>query len=402
MLIQFVVENYRSFKNAAILSLEGDDSKYLNDNFVNIGNSKCLKVVSIFGANAAGKSNLFKALTAAILIVRKSNSLQPNQPIGCVVPYAFEQEVINKPTKFEFTFIHNNKKFKYGFGATANKIFTEYLYAYKSAKKSIIFERDNKGYNIPGSLQKELQPLTQRTLPNKLFLAVATTWNSQYTKDAFSWFMEKIDTYSQDNTLNELAKFNSVDKVYNEKLKQFTLGILHHADINITDYNVQMGVPLPFFINSPMFSMSTQHIINNDGEVMKKPLNLMSDESQGTQYVFSLIPMIKRAFEEGCIICFDEFDAHLHPLLLRYLISLFNNPMQNKANAQLIISAHSMALLDEKFMRRDQIYFVEKDRNTGISELYSLDEFPIEKQENIRKMYLEGRYGSIPDIEEDY
>lgn len=400
MLIQFVVENYRSFKNAVTLSLEGGDSEDLKNNFANFNSSKCLKVVSIFGANAAGKSNLFKALTAAILIVRTSNSLQPNQSIGGIVPYAFEQKFINKPTKFEFMFVYNNKKFKYGFGATADKIHSEYLYVYKSKKRSIIFERDNKEYNIPVSLQKELQPLTKRTLPNKLFLAVATTWNSQYTKDAFSWFMEKIDTYSQENTLNEIAKFNNSDKINGEKLKQFTLGILHYADINITDYEVRIGVPLPFFMNSPMFSMFTQHIINNDGEVMKKQLNLM-DESQGTQYVFSLIPMIKRAFEEGRIICFDEFDAHLHPFLLRYLISLFNNPVQNKANAQLIISAHSMALLDKKFMRRDQIYFVEKDRNTGISELYSLDEFSFEQQENIRKMYLEGRYGAIPNIEED-
>ena len=84
-----------------------------------------------------------------------------------------------------------------------------------------------------------------------------------------------------------------------------------------------------------------------------------------------------------------------------YLFGLFNNPEVNKANAQLVISAHAMALLSLQNLRRDQIYFVEKDRKTGVSELYSLDEFSPRKQEDVRKAYLLGRYGSVPDIPEE-
>ena len=108
--------------------------------------------------------------------------------------------------------------------------------------------------------------------------------------------------------------------------------------------------------------------------------------------------MLKRAFETGETLCIDEFDASLHPMLVRYLVSLFNNPEINKAKAQLIVSSHAMVLMSLKNLRRDQIYFVEKDRKTGVSELYSLDEFSPRKEEDIRKAYMLGRYGSVPDI----
>lgn len=88
----------------------------------------------------------------------------------------------------------------------------------------------------------------------------------------------------------------------------------------------------------------------------------------------------------------------MHPILIGYLFALFNNPEVNKANAQLIVSSHSMVLMSLENLRRDQIYFVEKNRRTGVSELYSLDEFSPREEENIRMAYLLGRYGSVPDI----
>ena len=103
----------------------------------------------------------------------------------------------------------------------------------------------------------------------------------------------------------------------------------------------------------------------------------------------------------GKTVCIDEFDASLHPVLVQYLVSLFNNPSVNKSKAQLIVSSHSMVLMSLDNLRRDQIYFVEKNKKTAVSELYSLDEFSPRKEEDIRKAYLLGRYGSLPDISEE-
>ena len=108
--------------------------------------------------------------------------------------------------------------------------------------------------------------------------------------------------------------------------------------------------------------------------------------------------LIKKAFETGETLCIDEFDESLHPLLVQYLVSLFNNPDINKNNAQLIVSTHTSGLMNLKHLRRDQIYFVEKDNQTGCSTLYSLDEFSPRTREDIQKAYLLGRYGSIPNL----
>lgn len=109
-------------------------------------------------------------------------------------------------------------------------------------------------------------------------------------------------------------------------------------------------------------------------------------------------PILKQAFEEGRILCIDEFDSSLHPLLVLYLVGLFHDPEVNKKNAQLILSSHTTELLSSRVMRSDQIYFVEKDQSTGASELYSLDEFIPGASKDIRKAYLLGRYGAVPRI----
>ena len=146
--------------------------------------------------------------------------------------------------------------------------------------------------------------------------------------------------------------------------------------------------------------IETVHSVVNNGVTEQYRLSLI-EESKGTQNLFLFSPILKRAFETGETLCIDEFDASLHPMLVRYLFSLFNNPHINKTHAQLIVSAHSLVLMSLKNLRRDQIYFVEKNRKTGKSELYSLDEFSPRKAEDVRKAYMLGRYGSIPDIPEE-
>ena len=118
--------------------------------------------------------------------------------------------------------------------------------------------------------------------------------------------------------------------------------------------------------------------------------------------MFALAPFIKRAFEEQKVIIVDELEKSLHPTLVEYIINIFNNPEINKANSQLIFSTHAINLLDLDIFRRDQIWFTEKNSETGITELYPLDDFSVRKTENIQKGYLNGRYGAIPFIEDNF
>lgn len=418
MLQQFSVENFRSFKNKAVLSMEASADKKLLENVVQIKRDKILKVATIFGANAAGKSNLFLALTAAILMVRFSNYRQIGEPLGQITPFLFDKESASQPTSFEFVFMVNDKKYVYGFSATARKICTEYLYVYNSARPATIFERDESAQEpykfTDHAIQKKLKPLTERNTENKLFLATASNWNAEETKEPMLWFMQGINTYDpryEEKALNIAGKLYENDK--DSSLRDFTINLLKEADINISNYQfkskdfpiIQAG---PFAakqeigtepqIQGKIYEITTFHTIEDEkGNLGNYPLDMHS-ESQGTRNLFFMAPIIKRAFETGETICIDEFDTSLHPMLVVYIVGLFNDPHVNKKNAQLIISSHTMSLLDLNEMRRDQIYFVEKNQKTGISDLYSLDEFSPRTREDIRKAYLLGRYGSIPDI----
>ena len=420
MLLQFSVNNFKSFKDMAVLSMEPSADKELPGNLTLIGKNRCLNTIAIFGANAAGKSNVFTALTAAILLVRRSNSRQVIDPLVEIIPFKFDEESIRKPTTFEFVFIAEGKKYVYGFSATQKAVQREYLYVFNSSKASTIFERtDVNTYKFTSpALKRELQPLTERNTENKLFLATATAWNCEATRIPYLWFETKINTYSidSDQLISQTAPM--FDNDADNSLRKFTNMILHEADINIDDFNIEFNdisqeqflqqVPqelrglistIPAAMNKAV-KIETVHSIVDDGIAKQYNLSLM-EESQGTRNLFLFSPVLKRAFETGETLCIDEFDASLHPMLVRYLFSLFNNPDINKAHAQLIVSSHSLVLMSLKNLRRDQIYFVEKDRKTGKSELYSLDEFSPRKEEDVRKAYMLGRYGSIPDIPEE-
>ncbi|ORT99290.1 hypothetical protein D081_2019 [Anaerovibrio sp. JC8] len=418
MLQQFSVENFRSFKNKAVLSMEASADKNLLDNIVQMKKDRVLKVAAIFGANAAGKSNLFFALTAAILMVRFSNFRQIGEPLTQITPFLFDKESGSKPTSFEFVFTVNEKKYVYGFSATTKKICTEYLYVYNSSKPATIFVRDEsekEPYRFTDhAIQKKLKPLTERNTDNKLFLATASSWNAEETKEPMLWFMQGINTYEpryEEKALNLAGNLYENDE--DKSLRNFTINLLKEADINISDYNFT-SKEIPFVhpgqfapkqevgtdqqIQGKVYEITAFHTIGDDNGHNEKYSLGMHSESQGTRNLFFMAPIIKRAFDTGETVCIDEFDTSLHPMLLVYVVGLFNNPNINKRNAQLIISSHTMSLLDLNEMRRDQIYFVEKNQQTGISDLYSLDEFSPRTREDIRKAYLLGRYGSIPEV----
>lgn len=407
MLLQFNVTNFLSFKKEAVLSAYANTDKTYANRLINIGKNAILPTIAIYGANAAGKSNLIKALRAAILFVRQSNFYQINTT-NPIVPFLFDENSRNEKTRFDFSFIYDGIQYDYGFSATNQTVFDEYLYEYKSKKPSMIFERTNTNeYKYTAANKKELSQYEEKTSANKLFLATATAWNCELTRNAFMWFAENIDTYdsrSLDNSfISEFENDNSDD------MKKFMMDFIHHADINISDYSFEIKEAdkesLPPFIdvnnvvNSSVkqWKLDVVHDVNIDGKTVSfaMPFNA---ESTGTIKVFSYGPLIRKALKTGKTMIVDEIDSCLHPMLVRYLIDLFNDPEINKNGAQLIFNTHDVSLLDQDIFRRDQIYFVEKDNKTAMSDLYSLAEFSPRKSEDIRKGYLQGRYGAIPAI----
>ena len=415
MLVEISVKNFMSIKDEMTFSMVAGLG---DENLENIIQNDCLserilKSTAIYGANASGKTNFIRALTAAILMVRKSNSRNINEQLTEMKPFKFDKNTVNEPCEFKFVFIKNNVKYIYGFSADINRIYTEYLYQYLSSKPSLIFERKNVNeYKFTQIEQSKLEELVTKNTENKLFLSTATAWNYEKTRDAYIWFSENIDTY---NDYMNVGGY-SLDKFENDKegdLKRFTINLLKEADILIDDYDFQVKntnvnnilafnnikIPNENVVQKEV-RISTFHKIESDvGDVESYELEL-GEESLGTQSLFFFSPILKEAFEKGKVIIIDEIDKSLHPLLVKFIINLFHNDQINKNNAQLIFNTHDTNLLSLNTFRRDQIWFTEKESKKGATDLYPLDDFSVRKTENIQKGYLNGRYGAIPFVVE--
>lgn len=413
MLVQFTVENYLCIRDKVFLSLEPSKDNEHPENLNTKGEYTTVNSAVVYGANASGKSSLFKAITVALIMIRNSNNVQITDKLP-VVPFKFDFELRNKPTSFEFTFIAGDgKKYIYGFSATTEKVVEEYLYCYNSAKPTLIFDlAENQEPKFNRAYKVKLDAAYQMNTANKLFLATATTWNAECTKIPFEWLAESIDTFTEVMDLCGVA-FEKYRTDENHAYIEFTKNLLQQADINISSIEVDAkekvgGAALPFQIvvqgkvvppnESKHYDVqiTTGHtVVNENGEETEFSLTLQ-EESLGTQLIFFYGPLLKDAFEKGKTLILDEIDKSMHPSLVKFIMNLFRDTELNKNGAQLIVTTHETGILSLDMFRRDQIYFTEKDAKSGVTDLYSLDEFSVRKTENIEKGYLMGRYGAIP------
>lgn len=417
MLIQFSVKNFMSFRDKAILALNLSSDDEHPENINEKNGYEATNLIAIYGANASGKTSLFKAMTAALNIIKYSNITQVNQPISSVMPFKFDAQTVNEPSEFEFIFVaDDNNRYVYGFSALREKITEEYLYQYKTQKPTIIFERTGEQY-VFKSQKLMLEPLVRFNTPNKLFLATATNWNTESTTIPYKWLTEKMVTFTDAQSLTNLS-LNLYKSDKKSDYIGFTEELLQAADINISRINIEVkkskmempaGVQVPQMIinGQPMpaiavqefeqIEVNTEHMIGEGNEKVKYVLG-MAEESLGTNQLFILGPFLKDAFENGIAVVIDEIDKSLHTFIVKHIINMFRNREINKNGAQLIFTTHDTSLLSLSTFRRDQVYFTEKNNDTGASDLYSLDELSVRKTDNIEKGYLLGRYGAIPYI----
>ena len=416
MLLQFSVENFMSFKNQAIMSFEPSKDREHPENVITKEKYKGVNAAVLFGANSSGKTCFFRALTASLVMIRNSNNRQVNEILP-ISPYKFDKKMINKPSKFELHFIAGDgKKYIYGFSALPDRIVEEYLYCYNSYRPSKVFDRtETEEYTFSRTTKKELEPIIRFTTKNRLFISSATLMNAESTRTAYEWLAKGIDTFMNVGDLQNRA-YEYYMKDYDNNSREnieFTKELFKTADISISDIDYSYrkidelppDVPRIMINNEPILpavgirqEVNTEHTVTDeDGNVKKYKLSLQ-EESLGTTMLFLYGPFLKETLDKGKVLFIDEIDRSMHPFVVSYLISLFSSNRNN--GAQLIVTTHDTSQLSLERFRRDQIYFTEKNPKTGASDLYSLDDFekPVRKDENIRKKYLQGRYGAIPYV----
>lgn len=406
MILEFSVKNFLSFKEKVTFSMIANSNKELNDNYVEIGGNKVLKSAAIYGANASGKSNLFKILTLVVLMLRSSNSVDINAKLP-LIPFKLDKGSVNKPSEFEIKFILDETRYVYGFIADKDKIYDEYLYYYPNGRETKIFDRTNiNEYNYTQKDEKILREIEAKNAQNKFFLATATNWNFDKTKAAYNFLTNGIGTCNNLEILKNMAyKMYETNPDY---LKDFAIDFLQKADFNIEDYQIsQIDVPGEFLTAIPEFITKTLPDKPKAYQVLFKHKNSdnylsIDEESLGTQMIFAFIPFLADSLKNKKVLIIDELDKSLHPFLVQYIVEIFNDAEINKNGSQLIFNTHDTNLLDLNILRRDQIWFTEKNSETGESDLYSLSDFSVRKQENVEKGYMLGRYGAVPFIKNDF
>lgn len=406
MILEFSVKNFLSFKEKATLSMIANSNKGLDDNYIEISGNKVLKSAAIYGANASGKSNLFKILTLVVLMLRSSNSFDINAKLP-LVPFKFDKDSVNKPSEFEIKFILDETRYVYGFIADKDKIYDEYLYYYPNGRETKIFDRINiNEYSYTQKDEKILREIEAKNTQNKFFLATATNWNFDKTKAAYDFLTNGIGTCNNLEILKNMAyKMYETNPDY---LKDFAIDFLQKADFNIEDYKIsQIDVPGEFLTAIPEFIAKTLPDKPKAYQVLFKHKNSdnylsIDEESLGTQMIFAFIPFLADSLKNKKVLIIDELDKSLHPFLVQYIVEIFNDAEINKNGSQLIFNTYDTNLLDLNILRRDQIWFTEKNSETGESDLYSLSDFSVRKQENVEKGYMLGRYGAVPFIKNDF
>ncbi len=428
MLLEFRVANYRSIRKAQTLSMMASIDKSLPDNLIQTEKYNLLKVATLFGANASGKSNFIKALQFMDRFVERSAiATEPDQKID-VEPFALNSETINQPSSFEVTFIHQECRYQYGFSATVDRVMSEWLFAFPSGKQQTWFTRNyvpaekKTMWTFPndhfGSADQKL--LQEKTRDNCLVLSRGADLNINDLRLIYDWFKLRMSIFdfSTNDFLRTMLDRVALNIKYDEEsYRKYIVSLLHDADFGIENLEVVERPIIEKLIKTDLESLSSDVLSELRSQVNKglfeiRSIHRIEDtkelhdfsfenmESHGTKRFCALAGRIINVLKHGYTMVIDEFDCSIHPLLVRKLVALFQSPDINKNSAQLIFTSHDSSLFDLKLLRRDQILLVNKSQqhDSSIYSLFDIEEDKPRANEAVGKNYLSGRYGGVPSF----
>lgn len=418
MLLEFRVKNFLSIKDEVCLDLKATNiTDFGETNLIHTQRHNVLKGAVIYGANSSGKSNLIKAMSTMRRVVFQSFEKSSTSDLN-IEPFLLDTVSETEPSFFEVTFLLNNIKYRYGFELTNSVIKSEWLMEAKKIAEKYLFVREGDGIDVSPQY-KEAKDLEEKTRDNALFLSVIDQFNGKLASQIMKWFDNFITISGLRHERYKSVTFEMLEKEESKHLLQsfyndLDLGF-NNVAIKKKDFN-SSDIPddMPEHIVKQLVSDLEGKKIVNVRTIHKKrnPLNnsltdvefdMRSQESSGTNKVFNISGPIFDVLTDGGILVIDELDASLHPLLTLSITRLFNSTEHNRKNAQLIFSTHDTNLFSYGKFRRDQIYFIEKDKNFS-SDLYSLVEYKgdggitVRKDRKFEKDYIQGRYGAIPFI----
>ena len=418
-MVNFTVKNYRSFKFERTFSMEASAIREHKESVVCRGKYNVLPLAVFYGANSGGKSNLIGAISTMRSIVIRSVRLNEGDKLP-YDPFALDKTSEQQPTFFEIQFLRDEVLYRYGFEYDRDEIISEWLYEKCFGEKEYeLFVRSHDLIDVSSKRFSEGEGKEDLTNTNRLFLSLVAQLKGDKSNKVMSWFRtcnvvsgiesEGYEAVTLGMFLEHLEGADQAQDFFKElqlgftrfsvKKMEISKDVIEKAPDSIKS-ELEKDASSGAFVNS----LTTHNVYSEDGMVIgERNFHKNKMESEGTKKVLEMSGPIFDTLNEGKILIVDELDAKLHPLLTRNIVLLFMDPAKNPHGAQLIFATHDTNLLDLDILRRDQIWFAEKDK-VEATDIYSLVEFKdedgkkVRNDRDIKRDYIRGRYGAIPFI----
>ena len=441
MLINLEIENWMSYKDKVAMSLCASREQQHSETLAVFPRLKMrfLPVAMMFGGNASGKSNFFKSLAFCKSFIQFGMQMQPDEPIA-VEPFRLDSESEYRPTRFSFSILVGNDIYDYSFATTRSRVMEERFSRRTSPAKDLaytrVWEEESGTYRFSFGKAFEtdlaLAELISRSVrENQLYLSVAASQNLLALLPVFNWFAKTLRLISPIQRYSSIERY--ADKSWpssarvSEMLREFDTGI---AEIRRTRIQ-RSEIPMPSqwlddFIRQTREGM-TMRLNKNDetmpylitrlnGELIFEKLTAchkastpngetaefeLSHESEGTQRILDLLPAFVELENHAIpkVFVIDEIDLQLHTMATRRLIKLFTDTRAKESRSQILATTHDLFLMDQEFLRRDEMWLAERNPKTETSRLVSVNGFlKTRKSLDLRKFYLSGKMGGIPAI----
>ena len=428
MIISFSVENWMSFRDPTTFSMVASRERQHGERVPKLGKyrTRVLPIVAIYGGNASGKTNFFKALSFARTLVVEGTRPDSLIPIET---FLLDAEEKSRPSRFAFELLIDETIYNFSFVVTQKAVLEERLVKITSTSEKVLYDRRDGNPDFDISLAKDpfLHFAFRGTRDNQLFLTNSVSQNIDNFRPVYDWFKDTLVLVAPDSRFGSFEFFDEGHPLYtamNEMLPWLDTGIAHLDSEEIPLENISIPEPLKTELQKEVKEGRSAHLVREnpadrivitreDGELIAKRLvtyHSKSDgaevrfeirqESDGSLRVIDLLPAFidLSAQVSQRVYIIDEIDRSLHPLLIRHLLEMYLTCCSAETRTQLLLTTHNVMLMDQQLLRRDEMWAAERDES-GVSSLFSFSDYKdVRYDKDIRKSYLQGRMGGIPRI----
>jgi len=403
MVLEIRMSNFFSIKDEIVLdfraaNIKSANARALGNNLFDFNKTQVLKTLTIYGANASGKSNIIKAIRFCHAMVFESH-LHNQDVLFNFQPFKFDG-YNNRASSYFIRFVNKDTEYEYSFTLSRNKIITESLYFYPKGRIKEIFTRDERlgktkkdKYRFGDQIKRPMD-VAENTSEKTLYISRASQMDREIGKEIFNYFHSQF--------ILDYIGFgaSSIETLSNEN-KQQLVNAIKIADSDIVDVKIKVlkKAGKHYKADAKALTLSVEDIVQDYLQIKtyhkaspSTAFDFLTEESQGNIKLFFIMLTILDVVKNNKVLLIDEIEDSLHPKIIEYLFNVFRTG--NKA--QLLCTTHNTLFLNLKNVRKDQIFFANKNPD-GSTDLYSLYDYSdFRDTMDLEKAYLQGRFDAIP------